>query len=47
VLDVVLGADAVLGDVTATRVLLLVLVPLASLSTLGHAVAILTSRRLQ
>jgi hypothetical protein len=39
-------ADAVLGDLVGTRALLAALLPLAALSTLGHAAAILSSRRL-
>ncbi len=39
--------DALTGDLVVTRILLLALIPLAALSTLGHAVAILSSRRLK
>jgi phosphatidylglycerophosphate synthase len=39
--------DALLGDLAGTRFLLAALVPLAALSTLGHAVAIVSSRRLR
>ena len=39
--------DALLGDLTATRVLVVALLPLAALSTLGHAIAILASSRLK
>ncbi len=40
-------ADAVVGDLTVTRVLVTVLVPLAALSVVGHFVAIVSSRRLR
>lgn len=39
--------DAITGDLVVTRILLLVLLPLAALSTLGHAIAILASNRLK
>lgn len=39
--------DAFLGDLTATRILLTALLPLATLSTIGHFVAIVTSSRLR
>ena len=39
--------DAITGDLVVTRALLVVLLPLAALSTLGHALAILASNRLR
>ncbi len=39
--------DALTGDLAVTRILLLALLPLAAISTLGHALAILSSRRLK
>lgn len=39
--------DAITGNLEVTRLLLIVLLPLAALSTLGHAVAILASNRLR
>lgn len=39
--------DAVTGDLLVTRILLIALLPLAALSTLGHALAILASNRLR
>lgn len=39
--------DAIVGDLMVTRALLVVLLPLAALSTVGHALAILTSNRLK
>lgn len=39
--------DALVGDLAVTRILLVALLPLAALSTLGHAIAILASSRLK
>ncbi|MEI6623979.1 MAG: CDP-alcohol phosphatidyltransferase family protein [Actinomycetes bacterium] len=39
--------DAVLGDLTATRVLVAALLPLAVLATIGHFIAIMSSSRLR
>ena len=39
--------DAVTGDLTGTRVLLVALLPVAAITAVGHLVAILTSRRLR
>jgi phosphatidylglycerophosphate synthase len=39
--------DAVTGDLTGTRVLLVALLPVAAVTAVGHLVAILTSRRLR
>ncbi|MCW2697591.1 MAG: CDP-alcohol phosphatidyltransferase, partial [Modestobacter sp.] len=39
--------DVVLGDLTGTRVLLLVLVPASLLAVAGHFLAIVTSSRLR
>ncbi len=39
--------DAITGDLAVTRILLIALLPLAALSTLGHAIAILASNRLR
>jgi len=38
--------DAVAGDLSGTRALLLALVPLALITVAGHLVAILASKRL-
>ncbi len=39
--------DAIVGDLTATRLLLAVVVPLAALSVVGHFVAIVSSSRVR
>lgn len=39
--------DAITGDLAVTRILLIALLPLAALTTLGHAIAILASNRLR
>ncbi|MBA0125236.1 CDP-alcohol phosphatidyltransferase family protein [Haloechinothrix sp. YIM 98757] len=40
-------ADAVLGSLTGTRILLVALVPIAIIVVIGHLVSVLTSRRLR
>ena len=39
--------DLALGDLTATRVLVVALIPVAAITLLGHGLAIVTSDRLR